>query len=122
MATINQFEDLKCWKVSVELTIRIYSILNKEDFKTEFSFQDQTKRASLSISNNIAGGFEGNTVRERLHFFNQANGSVAEVKTMLYVRQALGLTSHEDFNLTVEECTDCQKLIKGLIRYLNAQL
>ena len=51
-----KFEDFPIYKKVLEHTKNIYSLINKSDFKTEFEFKNQIKRAVLSISNNIAEG------------------------------------------------------------------
>lgn len=52
---IEKFEDIIAWRKSKELTLLIYS-----QFKNnrDFSFRDQIQRASVSVMNNIAEGFE----------------------------------------------------------------
>ncbi len=70
MPKVKTFEELECWKSAKELTIKIYSICGSEKFKRDFTAQDQMKRASLSIMNNIAEGF-GRFSNKRIHSFSQ---------------------------------------------------
>lgn len=53
--TINSFEDIKAWKKAKDLVLSIYSLLKQSK---DYSFRDQLQRASISIMNNIAEGFE----------------------------------------------------------------
>ena len=54
---VQKFEDLIVWQQSQDYSVLIYnSFTNKY-----FSFNDQIKRASISISNNIAEGFDRRT-------------------------------------------------------------
>ena len=52
-------------------------------WKGQFSLRDQIERAALSVSNNIAEGFERGTTNELLAFLYIARGSAGEVRSML---------------------------------------
>jgi len=52
---INNFEEILAWKKAQELTLKIYRVFKNT---RDFSFKDQIQRASVSIMNNIAEGFE----------------------------------------------------------------
>lgn len=52
---IERFEDIISWQKALELTVEIYKIF---ELSKDFSFKDQMQRASVSIMNNIAEGFE----------------------------------------------------------------
>ncbi|MGE5893371.1 MAG: four helix bundle protein [bacterium] len=79
--TYERFEDLPVWKAAVQLAEKIYSLTEKEPFKKEYSLKDQIERAALSVSNNIAEGFERGTTQELLTFLYIARGSAGEVKS-----------------------------------------
>ena len=74
-----KFEDFPIYKKVLEHTKNIYSLINKSDFKTEFEFKNQIKRAVLSISNNIAEGSEYQSNKQFVRFLIYAKGSCAEV-------------------------------------------
>ena len=58
MATAERFEELRIWQEARELNRRVYAV--SSDLK-DFAFVDQIRRASLSVMNNIAEGFERRT-------------------------------------------------------------
>ena len=77
---IKSFEDIIAWKKAKELNLLIYrNFRNRRDF----SFRDQIQRASVSIMNNIAEGFERGGNKEFKNFLFIAKGSCAEVRSML---------------------------------------
>lgn len=55
---INSFEDIECWKKARFLNKIIYEKSNKNLFSKDFDLGRQIRRASVSISSNIAEGFE----------------------------------------------------------------
>lgn len=71
----DRFEDLPVWKAAIELAIQIHGMTAKAPFRGRFSLRDQIERAAVSISNNIAEGFERGTTQELLTFLYIARGS-----------------------------------------------
>ena len=59
MSTYKRFEDLPVWQAAAALYERVDDLLVRASSRLRFSFRDQLERATLSVSNNIAEGFEG---------------------------------------------------------------
>jgi len=78
-----RFEDLPVWKSSIDLALRIYEFTSKPEFAGCYSLKNQIERAALSVSNNIAEGFERGTNKELLSFLYISRGSAGEVRSML---------------------------------------
>ncbi len=87
MAKYEQFEDLPVWKDGMELAEQVYALTDR--VKGKRSFCDQLERASLSVSNNIAEGFERGTTSELLSFLYIARGSAGEARSMTYLLEKL---------------------------------
>jgi len=58
MAKIERFEDLDLWKEAIVIGVEIYKLTSVGKLEKDFSSKDQLRRAAISISNNIAEGFE----------------------------------------------------------------
>lgn len=86
---IKQFEDLKVWQSSREFVKSIYKLTSKTKFKNDYGFKDQIQRASVSIINNIAEGFERDNNKEFIRFLTFSKGSAGEVRSLLYVAKDL---------------------------------
>ena len=84
-----RFEDLPVWKSSIDLALRIYEFTSKPEFAGSYSLKNQLERAALSVSNNIAEGFERGTTQELLTFVYIARGSAGEVRSMLCLFERL---------------------------------
>jgi four helix bundle protein len=84
-----RFEDLPVWRAAINLAIETYALTGRPLFSGHFSLRDQIQRAAVSISNNIAEGFERGTTPELLTFLYIARGSAGEVRSMLCLLERL---------------------------------
>ena len=82
MATYERFEDLPVWQQAAKLYEAVDAFLGKTPRGVSRSFADQLERAALSVSNNIAEGFERGTTNELLAFLYIARGSAGETRSM----------------------------------------
>ena len=109
--TITTFEQLRVWQKAHHLTIRIYSEIN---YGNDYNFKNQITRASISISNNIAEGFERESPKDFKNFLRYSKGSCGEVKSMIYLAKSL---NYIDQSLKISLLNDCNiihKMIHGL--------
>jgi len=81
--TYERFEDLPVWQDAIRLAERCEDFLIAAKDKITFSKRDQLDRCSLSVSNNIAEGFERGSTNELIAFLYIARGSAGEVRSML---------------------------------------
>lgn len=80
---IKDFTDLETWRKSHELVLTIYKATEKFPKSEAFGLISQMQRAAVSITSNIAEGFGRQTLKEKIQFFYQAQGSLTEVKNQL---------------------------------------
>jgi len=85
--TYQRFEDLPVWQQAAKLYEQADDFLEDAPRRLRPSFRDQLERAVLSVSNNIAEGFERGTTNELLSFIYIARGSAGEVRSMLCLLQ-----------------------------------
>lgn len=84
MAFYRRFEELPVWKNSRELTTQIYRLTENTKFRKDFGLVDQIRRSSISVSSNIAEGFERGSKKEFIQFLYRAEGSAGELRSQLY--------------------------------------
>lgn len=84
-----RFEQLPVWQAAINLACQVYSLTKTPVFRRERSLRDQIERAAVSVSNNIAEGFERGTTQELLTFLYIARGSAGEVRSMLCLLEAI---------------------------------
>jgi four helix bundle protein len=78
-----RFEQLPAWQLAIDLAVGTYEMTDAPEFKKRYSLRDQIERAAVSVSNNIAEGFDRGTNPELLTFLYIARGSAGEVRSML---------------------------------------
>ena len=74
MGKVERFEDLNVWKSAVQIASDIFKICATDKLRKDFSTKDQGQRAALSISNNIAEGFEYDNPADFIRFLRYAKG------------------------------------------------
>ncbi|MEP6704090.1 MAG: four helix bundle protein [Acidobacteriota bacterium] len=90
---VERFEDLIIWQRAVELAAEIYLVTDSASLRADLALKDQLRRAAVSISANIAEGFERRSRKEYLNFLNIAKGSSGEVRSLLEVAARVGCLS-----------------------------
>ena len=89
-----RFEDLPVWKDAIELAVRVYILTKDRFFNQPGDLRSQLRRASLSVSNNIAEGFERGTTAELLAFLYISRGSCGETRSMLLFAERFSEAAH----------------------------
>jgi len=112
----DKFENIICWQKAEKLTTQIY--LHFKNFK-DFSFRDQICRASVSIMNNIAEGYERMGNKEFCKFLYIAKGSSAEVRSMLHLAFELKYISRENYDELNNQALEISRMLSGLIKSLK---
>ena len=77
------FEELPVWQAAIQFALKVFEFTEKGDFRGLGDTKNQLERAAVSISNNIAEGFERGTTTELIYFLYVARGSAGESRSML---------------------------------------
>ena len=116
MATIKRFEDILVWQKAQDLTVELYQLFESNK---DFAFRDQICRAAVSISNNIAEGFERDTTKDFISFLYIARGSSGEVRSMFYLAVRLKYIDIETFDKLKPQIEEISKMIRGFINSIS---
>jgi four helix bundle protein len=95
------------------------SYLSKFRDNKDFGFKNQICRAVVSISNNIAEGFERKGQKEFKQYLHIALGSSSEVKSMVYLAEKLNYITKEEQRVLFAKSEEVGRLIFGLIRSIK---
>ena len=96
----NRFEELPVWQAAIKLGVETYTLTSDDAFRGQRSLRDQIERAAVSVSNNIAEGFERGTNNELLNFLYIARGSAGEVRSMLCLLERLPAFDNLKFQIS----------------------
>ncbi len=110
---VTRFEDLIVWQESQQLAVMVYALTHSFPKEELFGITSQLRRASSSVSANIAEGFGRKTTKDKLNFYTIAYGSLLETKNFLYLAQKLNYLPEDKLATLLEQCTRCQKLINA---------
>ncbi len=110
-----RFEQLPVWQAGVTLAERTFKLTADRAFNYQGDLRSQLQRATLSVSNNVAEGFERGTTQELLTFLYIARGSAGEVRSMLCVLDRLDHFAH-----LKSEISDLRSLAESISRQLRA--
>jgi four helix bundle protein len=113
------FEQIVSWQKARSLNKKIYRITANDSFRRDFALKDQIRRASISISSNIAEGYGRKTDKEFIYFLNVAKASCYEVKSQLYLALDVDYLDMEMFKDIYAICDDISKTVHGLIKHLE---
>jgi len=111
-----KFEELIAWQKSQDFAVIIYQHFTG---LKDYGFKDQICRAAVSISNNIAEGFDRNSKADFIRFLYISISSCSEVKSMLYLAHRLNYISEETKKNLLQQASEISKIIRGLIKSLK---
>lgn len=89
-----RFEEVPVWQDSTDAAVMIFELTEDPAFRNKGDIANQIQRAGLSMSNNIAEGFERGTTQELITFLYYARGSAGEVRSILAVCERIRAFAH----------------------------
>jgi four helix bundle protein len=113
---VRKFEDLIVWQKSQDLAVLIYTNFSNSK---DYGFRDQISRAAVSVSNNIAEGFERNSNADFSRFLYFSLGSISEVRSMLYLGVRLNIISLVVSEDLISKTNEISKMLYGLINSIK---
>lgn len=117
MASYKRFEDLPVWQKAADLAARMFSWTKAPLFRGVGDLANQIQRATLSISNNIAEGFERGSTAELIQYLYIARGSAGEVRSMMCVMDRM-----PEFDELKSEIPDLKSEFESVSRQIRAWL
>ncbi|WP_138477478.1 four helix bundle protein [Dyadobacter bucti] len=113
MSKVEKFEDLKVWQDGLSLAVMMYESLAG---CRDFSLKEQMCRSAVSISSNVAEGFERHSNKEFIRFLRIAKGSSGELRTQIYIAMSIGLIEREKGNSLVAKTQILSAMLQNLIK------
>jgi len=112
-------KDLTVWKKSLDFVTSVYSVTNNFPKNELYGLTNQIRRASVSISSNIAEGAARNHTKEFIQFLYYSLSSAAEVDTQLRISENLKYLEKEKSKELISDLESISKMLQGLIRSIK---
>ncbi|WP_339703856.1 four helix bundle protein [Algoriphagus aquimarinus] len=119
MAKYERFEDLPVWQHAIRIGVRIYQLVESEKLAKDYRAKDQLIGSAISVSNNIAEGFEYNRNRQFIRYLEISKGPAGELRSQLFLLLSAGKIDEQTYQENYLELIDMSSELKGLIKYLN---
>lgn len=119
MGKIEKFEDLEIWKIGKEIAVEAYRVSDLEPMKSDFGLKDQFRRAAMSISDNVAEGFEYNNNPDFIRFLIYAKGSSGEFRNKVIILRETKKINEDDYQFFYTKAIEFSAKAKKFIDYLR---
>jgi four helix bundle protein len=121
MRTRFRFEKLEVWQEARKINQVIYRLTRKFPREEIYAMTSQIRRASVSVSSNIAEGAGRNSDKDFAHFFEQAYGSLMELASVFFLSMDEGYVTEVELDPVFDEMECLAKRIASLNRSLEVK-
>jgi four helix bundle protein len=115
------FEDLEAWKEGREFKKIISKLIKTFPKSEQFELSNQLRRASRSVTANIAERYGRFHYQENIQFCRHARGSLEECKDHLYTAFDEEYINQQELDELFIQHKKCISLLNGYIEWLKKQ-
>jgi len=116
------FESLTVWQKAHTFVLDVYRRTKLYPKEELFGLTSQYRRAAVSIAANIAEGYGKKGAKDKLRFYNIAEGSINECLYYVILSKDLGYITEDDGNILYGELTSIKKLLFSYSKALEKNL
>lgn len=113
------FEKFEAWKRAVDFADELMEFSEKVSQMYQRSIGEQLRRSALSVPTNLAEGTGRNGMRERIHFYGIARGSLYECVNLLVMSKKRGLIHPDRYDQFYSEANQLSAMITAVINSLS---
>jgi len=106
----------------MKLSVDCYGATKAFPRDEAFGMTSQIRRASVSIAANIAEGYGRETTQSFIHFLRISQGSQKELDTHIILSERIGLITSEATAPLISDIESVGRMLRNLIRSLEAKL
>lgn len=110
------FKDLEAYKSSKQLAVTVYTPSKTWPKEEQYGLTSQIRRASISITSNLAEGCGRTSSKDTLHFLAIARGACFERKAQTEIAFELTYLSADQLTSILEQINLTRKLLNGLMK------
>ena len=115
---IKSFEDLECWKANREVRRFVSGVIKKFPLEERYALTDGMRRASRSITENVAEGFGRFHYQENIQFVRISRGSLYELIDQFITAKDEKYINDDEYQKGRELIDKAIQLVNGYINYL----
>lgn len=119
---VRSYRDLAVWNKAMDLAAESYALSRQFPKDEMYGMTSQLRRAAVSVAANIAEGHGRDGTASFINFLRIAQGSLKETETHLLLCERVGLVASEQTGPLLKLSDDLGRMIRGLIRSLQAKL
>lgn len=120
--SIRPHKKLKVWQDAVDFVPKVYLILRSFPDDEKFGLTSQIRRASTSVSINIAEGAARSSKKDFTRFLYISMGSISELDTLFEISLKLKYLSTEDYESLIADLDKLSAMLNGLIKHLKKDI
>jgi four helix bundle protein len=118
---MRNFRDYDIWQNAVDIAVSVSALCDRFPKYELFALSDQLRRASVSISSNIAEGASRTSVAEFAHYLEISIGSAFEVETQLLIALKRNYITKEEYDKLVTVLQSLERQINSFISKLRSR-
>ena len=116
---LNDFTQLDVWQKAMDLAVKLHGVTAIFPREELYGLVSQLRRASVSITANIAEGFGRYTYPDKRSKYIQARGELIEIMSSLHYSKRVGYITQTVLDDLLADCVVVHKLLNGLIRKMD---
>lgn len=118
----NSFEEMPIWQKAMDLSVKIYKLTENLPRKEDYGLTSQIRRSVLSVSGNLAEGFGRKHTKDKLNFYYDSRGSLAETKNHLIYGQKVGYFNKTEYQELANAIDNIWKELNLLISSMQKRV
>ena len=116
---MNNFRDLKVWQKARLIVKDVYFLTKNFPNDEKYALTSQIKRATISISSNIAEGSGRSTNPDFAKFLDISLGSCYEIKNDFIIASDLLFISEKELKTIIDKIQEIERMLIGLINSIR---
>jgi four helix bundle protein len=113
------FEEMPVWQKAMDLAVRLFRLTENLPRKEDYGLVSQIRRSALSVSGNLSEGFGRKHTKDKLNFYFNSRGSLAETKNHLIYGHEVGYFNKEELAAHSDLIEEIWKELNSLISSLG---
>lgn len=116
MGTIQSFKDLIVWQKAHSVVLQIYKITKSFPSEEKYGLGDQLRRASVSITSNIAEGFIMRTAKDKVRFYLMSKASASECMNQIIIARDLGYITTGEYDTLDMALNEVMRMLSAFMK------